>query len=111
MNIKLTSFSIFLILLFVLVISYICWNCFIIEGFPRVASQAEVQASDAASNQAVADSKLATLVSKGIQPSSGTVLADSSVGDSTITLDNPNLKPGDVVVINGVNYYISSFAL
>ena len=111
MNIKLTSFSIFLILLFVLVISSICWNCFIIEGFPTVATTAEVQATDAAADVAESEAKLLELQQAGVPATTVTAPATASVGATTITLDNANLKPGDVIVVDGKSYTISSNAI
>jgi zona occludens toxin (predicted ATPase) len=111
MNIKLTSFSIFLILLFVLVISSICWNCFIIEGFPKVATTEEVQVADAAADVAEADTAKDALIAAGVPATTVTAPATASVGATSVTLDNPNLKPGDVIVVDGKSYKISSNAI
>jgi len=111
MNIKLTSFSIFLILLFVLVISSICWNCFTIEGFPHVSTTEEVKASDAVTAVAEAETKKAALIAAGVPATTVTAPATASVGATSVTLDNPNLKPGDVIVVDGKSYKISSNAI
>jgi zona occludens toxin (predicted ATPase) len=111
MNIKLTSFSIFLILLFVLVISSICWNCFIVEGFPSVATTEEVQATDAVTAAAESETTKAALISAGVPATTVIVSTEATTGSSTINLDNPNLKPGDVIVVDGNSYKISSNAI
>jgi zona occludens toxin (predicted ATPase) len=111
MNIKLTSFSIFLILLFVLVISSICWNCFIIEGFPKVATTEEVQVADAAADTAEAEAKKTELIAAGVPETTVTATSSESVGATTIKLDNPSLNPGDIIVIDGKSYKISSNAI
>jgi hypothetical protein len=111
MNIKLTSFSIFLILLFVLVISSICWNCFIIEGFPKVATTEEVKAADAEANVVAAENKKNELIAAGVPVTTISVPEAASVGATTIKLDNPNLTSGDVIVVDGKSYKISSNAI
>jgi zona occludens toxin (predicted ATPase) len=112
MNIKLTPFSIFLILLFVLVISSICWNCFIIEGFPKVATTEEVKAADAVADTAEAESAKNELIAAGVPATTIKVPIAAAVGATTVTLDNPDLKPGDVIVTaDGKSYKISSNAI
>jgi hypothetical protein len=111
MNIKLTPFSIFLILLFVLVISTICWNCFTIEGMRRIVLDAEVKAADAASNVAEAETKKNELIAAGVPATNVTVPLTVPVGSTTIKLDNPNLAPGDIIVVDGASYKISSNAI
>jgi len=111
MNIKLTPFSIFLILLFVLVISIICWNCFIIEGFPHVATTEEVKVADATNNTAAAEAKKTELIASGVPATTVTVPQSASVGATSIKLDNPNLAPGDVIIVDGKSYKISSNAI
>jgi zona occludens toxin (predicted ATPase) len=112
MNIKLTPFSIFLILLFVLVISTICWNCLIIEGFPKVATTEEVKVADAAADVAEAESAKQALISAGVPATMVNVPVAAAVGATTVTLDNPDLKPGDVIVTaDGKSYKISSHAI
>lgn len=111
MNIKLTSFSIFLILLFVLVISSICWNCLIIEGFPKVATTAEVKVADAQANVAQAEAAKQALITSGVPATIVTAPVAAAVGATTVTLDNPDLTPGDVIVVDGKSYKISSHAI
>jgi len=112
MNIKLTPFSIFLILLFVLVISTICWNCFIIEGFTPVVSTTQRKVDDAAANVAEAESAKQALITSGVPATNVNVPVAATVGATTIVLDNPNLRPGDVIVTaDGNSYKISSHAI
>lgn len=108
MNIKLTSFSIFLILLFVLVISSICWNCFMIEP---LTLEADEIIADAAADTAEAEAKRAELIAAGVPETAVTATAAQSVGAKTIKLDNPSLNPGDIIVVDGKSYKISSNAI